>query len=68
MSRPSRPGSPENIPPCIISPVENVPFGLTREFDREGTIAVLTSGQAVVHRRTVIMSEGGKMSWVEHGA
>jgi hypothetical protein len=40
----------------------NVYFDLTLELNRGGTIALLTSGQAVVHYRPAIMSKDG--DWV----
>ena len=40
----------------------NIYFDLTREFNADDTIAVLTSGQAVVFYRTAIMSKDG--DWI----
>jgi len=40
----------------------NIYFELTREFNREGVIALLSSGQAVVFHRLAIMSKDG--DWV----
>lgn len=40
----------------------NAYFELTREFNRHGTIAVLSSGQAVVYYRLAIMSKDG--DWI----
>ena len=39
--------------------VTNVYFELTREFNRLGPVAVLSSGQAVVYYRLAIMSKDG---------
>jgi len=54
--------SPDYPEPLIIPSVRNVYFDLTIEFNRERTIALLTSGQAVVYYRTAIMSKDG--DWV----
>jgi hypothetical protein len=40
----------------------NIYFDLTGELNREGTIALLTSGQAVVYYQTAIMSKDG--DWI----
>ena len=40
----------------------NVYFELTREFNRLGPVAVLSSGQAVVYYRLAIMSKDG--DWI----
>jgi hypothetical protein len=42
--------------------VPNVYFELTREFNRDGPVAVLASGQAVVFYRIAIMSKDG--DWI----
>jgi len=42
--------------------MRNVYFELTREFNQKGTIAILTSGQAVVYYRTALMSKDG--DWI----
>jgi len=42
--------------------VTNAYFELTREFNRHGTIAILSSGQAVVYYRLAIMSKDG--DWI----
>jgi hypothetical protein len=42
--------------------MRNIYFDLTRELNRESTIALLTSGQAVVFYRTAIMSKDG--DWI----
>jgi hypothetical protein len=42
--------------------MRNVYFELTREFNRDGVIAVLGSGQAVVHYRIAMMSKDG--DWI----
>ncbi len=42
--------------------MENVFFGLTEEFNRQGRIAILGSGQAVVWHRLAIMSKDG--DWI----
>ncbi len=42
--------------------MENIYFELTKEFNRKGTIAILTSGQAVVYYRTALMSKDG--DWI----
>lgn len=39
--------------------MRNVYFGLTTEFNRRRTIALLTSGQAVVWYGTAFMSKDG---------
>jgi hypothetical protein len=39
--------------------MENLYFQLTERFNREGRIAVLGSGQAVVWHRLAIMSKDG---------
>ena len=40
----------------------NVYFELTREFNRDGPVAVLASGQAVVFYRIAILSKDG--DWI----
>lgn len=41
---------------------ENIYFRLTEEFNAHGVVAVLTSGQAVVHYRLALMSKDG--DWI----
>jgi hypothetical protein len=46
----------------VTGAVSNVYFDLTRAFNRDGVVAVLASGQAVVYYRVAIMSKDG--DWV----